>query len=228
MQARVFSLRLIAFSLLFGLIATLSSAVWLLNCGRAGLVSRRSIRSEPMKRTEYQGDLLASSTGLDISIYEPRFYDDVGWIRFDISMKSASRSVPRVSVRDCLGPPSILSVPKPETLYFQCRLGFPFRSFACGGACTWGTISETWGWCAVAMRAGSEEIRLPTRPLWLGLLGNMLSSTALPPVTFFGLGFIRHRLRTRRGHCPACNYDLRADLAAGCPECGWNREPTKT
>jgi len=36
-----------------------------------------------------------------------------------------------------------------------------------------------------------------------------------------GAGFARRRLRSRRGHCPACNYDRRG-LApdAACPECG--------
>jgi len=24
-------------------------------------------------------------------------------------------------------------------------------------------------------------------------------------------------------YCPKCKYDLRGDLASGCPECGWNR-----
>ncbi len=33
----------------------------------------------------------------------------------------------------------------------------------------------------------------------------------------------RPTLRTRRGLCPACAYDLRHELAAGCPECGWGR-----
>ena len=37
----------------------------------------------------------------------------------------------------------------------------------------------------------------------------------------------REKRRMRRGLCPLCNYDLRGDLAAGCPECGWNREDTK-
>jgi hypothetical protein len=28
----------------------------------------------------------------------------------------------------------------------------------------------------------------------------------------------------KRGMCPKCHYDLRGDLAGGCPECGWNRQ----
>jgi len=34
---------------------------------------------------------------------------------------------------------------------------------------------------------------------------------------------LRKQLRTLRGHCIKCGYDLRGDLEAGCPECGWNR-----
>ena len=30
--------------------------------------------------------------------------------------------------------------------------------------------------------------------------------------------------RRTLGQCPECAYDLRGDLASGCPECGWNRE----
>ncbi|MCI0366117.1 MAG: hypothetical protein L0Y44_09235 [Phycisphaerales bacterium] len=29
--------------------------------------------------------------------------------------------------------------------------------------------------------------------------------------------------RRSKGHCPQCGYDLRGDLARGCPECNWNR-----
>ena len=30
--------------------------------------------------------------------------------------------------------------------------------------------------------------------------------------------------RRRRGACLQCGYDLRGELDAGCPECGWRRE----
>ena len=30
-------------------------------------------------------------------------------------------------------------------------------------------------------------------------------------------------VRSHRGGCPKCGYDLRGDLDSGCPECGWNR-----
>lgn len=34
---------------------------------------------------------------------------------------------------------------------------------------------------------------------------------------------VRRAVRARRGRCPRCAYDLRSDLAHGCPECGWKR-----
>lgn len=34
---------------------------------------------------------------------------------------------------------------------------------------------------------------------------------------------LRTRRRLRRGLCPRCAYNLHADFAFGCPECGWNR-----
>jgi len=38
--------------------------------------------------------------------------------------------------------------------------------------------------------------------------------------------FLRESLWLRRGCCMRCGYDLRFDLANGCPECGWRREDT--
>ncbi len=65
---------------------------------------------------------------------------------------------------------------------------------------------------------------LPLRPIWPGLLANSsLYATAifLPWIAFLMLRVL-HRLR--HGRCPQCAYDLRFDLASGCPECSWRRE----
>lgn len=68
---------------------------------------------------------------------------------------------------------------------------------------------------------------LPVAPLW----GPLLANTALYAGTWWGVlsvvaataRAIRNRRRARHGCCPVCAYDLRGDLAAGCPECGWGR-----
>lgn len=68
---------------------------------------------------------------------------------------------------------------------------------------------------------------LPTQPLASGFVLN----TLLAGAAWFGtltagsllVAGIKARVRKPAGHCPKCNYDLRGDLASGCPECGWNR-----
>lgn len=52
---------------------------------------------------------------------------------------------------------------------------------------------------------------------------------ALPFAFFaFAVPVLRRRSRLRRGRCLDCNYDLRGELSAGCPECGWNRPASAT
>lgn len=64
---------------------------------------------------------------------------------------------------------------------------------------------------------------LPLIPVLPGLAVN----TALYGTTWwlllFAPGELRRAVRRRRGHCPACGYDLGGDLAGGCPECGLGR-----
>ncbi len=64
------------------------------------------------------------------------------------------------------------------------------------------------------------------RPIWPGFLIDTLFYGAIWFGLLFGFGATRtalRALRTRRGLCPMCGYDLRGNLDAGCPECGWNR-----
>ena len=66
---------------------------------------------------------------------------------------------------------------------------------------------------------------LPLKPLWLGFAYNWAVFSGawlgvfLLPQVWRGVRGWRSR---HRGHCPACDYDLRGDLTTGCPECGWN------
>jgi hypothetical protein len=75
----------------------------------------------------------------------------------------------------------------------------------------------------------------PTLPIMPGFLLDTLFYAAIWGGAFFGFASAKRAIRRRRGRCPRCGYDLRGHrhegtearrhegLAAGCPECGWNR-----
>jgi hypothetical protein len=64
---------------------------------------------------------------------------------------------------------------------------------------------------------------LPTRIIWPGFMADW----AVYALMLFGVialpSAARAGLRMRRGRCVGCGYDLRRELSAGCPECGWTR-----
>jgi hypothetical protein len=66
---------------------------------------------------------------------------------------------------------------------------------------------------------------LPLRPLSAGLIANTVFYAAIFWLVICGPFALRRLIRLRRGWCPKCGYDLRHTLSAGCPECGWGREP---
>jgi len=65
--------------------------------------------------------------------------------------------------------------------------------------------------------------RIPLHPIWPGLLFDTLFYAAIWFGVFIGFTGARRFIRAKRGRCPRCGYDLRGQLAQGCPECGWNR-----
>lgn len=65
---------------------------------------------------------------------------------------------------------------------------------------------------------------LPYRPIWSGLLANLAAFSLLWALAFLALPEWRRARRRGRGLCERCRYDLCGQAAAGCPECGWNRE----
>lgn len=64
---------------------------------------------------------------------------------------------------------------------------------------------------------------IPTRVYWSGFVANTALYAFLWRAILLGAGACRSAIRRHGGLCPRCAYDLRADLASGCPECGWKR-----
>ena len=124
---------------------------------------------------------------------------------------------------------------KPDLVTCTHRFGFPLP-------CVWGGDDTLSSGCFISGAGNpatvalwhsgsswtplgnSDRVLLP-----IGVLpGGLALNSALYGLPFFGLfnigAFRRASRRRRRGHCPRCGYDLRHDLASGCPECGWNRQ----
>lgn len=66
---------------------------------------------------------------------------------------------------------------------------------------------------------------IPHRPIWLGLILDTFIFAAFwwCAVQLLLLAFGRFRMK--RGHCPACGYNLAGQTTPGCPECGQGRAP---
>ena len=74
-------------------------------------------------------------------------------------------------------------------------------------------------------RSAVEIEMLPYFPIWPGFAINTLFYAAILWLLFAAPGFVRRRVRIRRGQCGACGYDLRGQLDSKhktCPECGAN------
>ena len=84
-------------------------------------------------------------------------------------------------------------------------------------------IRTEWGWKIDFAGRFAKSRTLPLALIWPGFLIDTLFYAALWLGLIVGFGATKRALRTRRGLCPKCKYDLRGDLDAGCPECGWNR-----
>ena len=83
--------------------------------------------------------------------------------------------------------------------------GLPFGSDVLGGRSRYGSTSPK---------------ALPLRPRWPGLVLNTLIYAVVLGVLLAPAWQLRQTLRRRRGHCPACGYDLHAAAGEVCPECG--------
>lgn len=65
---------------------------------------------------------------------------------------------------------------------------------------------------------------LPYRPMWRGLVMDVVVWGGMYFVIVSAVSGIRRWRRTRRGWCPECAYDLHGQAEVGCSECGWKRE----
>ena len=90
-----------------------------------------------------------------------------------------------------------------------------------------GPLTDRWALrLPMSKRHGPSSLRKPTiplRPLWPGFGIDTLFYGAIWFGVFFAPGSAKRFIRAKRGRCPRCGYDLRGQLAAGCPECGWGR-----
>lgn len=75
--------------------------------------------------------------------------------------------------------------------------------------------------------AGATPIEVPYLPLWRGLILNTLFYAAIWWALLALPRLIRRTLRSRRGLCPRCAYDMRGLTDTPCPECGDAPKPLR-
>jgi hypothetical protein len=68
--------------------------------------------------------------------------------------------------------------------------------------------------------------RLPSVPIWAGLLANTLVYATVTLLVAQATRTVQRARRRRGGHCPSCGYDLQFRFDVGCAECGWNKPVT--
>lgn len=122
----------------------------------------------------------------------------------------------------------------PDAIWQETSAGWPWRALRCEREAITIVVPGRFGHIrntsaqtrhGIALVGGTIEWRvLPYEPVWPALIGNVLVHSAAWCAIIIGLFALRKVIRTRRGLCPQCAYDLRRDLSRGCPECGWRRE----
>lgn len=111
------------------------------------------------------------------------------------------------------------------------RRGFPMLSMECEFINTtdkpWNPIYQVEYGIMLETTPGSDERGLraiPLRIIWLGFVLNTIIYAVLLWLLTLGPFTARRMIRSKRGRCIKCGYDLRGDFELGCPECGLGRQ----
>lgn len=116
---------------------------------------------------------------------------------------------------------------------YEQDIGWPMRAFWC--CFFWGDYQMGSGPVfadglqfrqsnATAGTTLSYPIILPVHVLWPGFVFNAIFYGS---ILWLCRGFWRalcRSMRSWKGFCRTCGYDLRGNLLRGCPECGWRRK----
>lgn len=120
------------------------------------------------------------------------------------------------------------------------RAGWPLRAFECENP---SDVALQFKASAMRVRAGPKAPRIqggwqladfqggafqgtwravPHRPIWSGLIANIVIHAAIWFGLIFGVAMLRRKQRIAAGRCGNCGYDLRSSGIAHerCPECG--------
>jgi hypothetical protein len=109
---------------------------------------------------------------------------------------------------------------------------------------TWEFNEYAYGWPALCiferelvrgMANASSNTSVGWHPIWPGFVIDTLFYAAIWGGVWFGFVGGKRFIRTKRGRCPRCGYDLRGGVrveppatSPGCPERGWNRAQEET
>lgn len=129
--------------------------------------------------------------------------------------------------------PSWAAVPAPGVSFDRVdtgATGWPLRALASE---SWfrtdpatGRSVEELRWNLTLAKTPSGRIMFPLRPIWRGVVVDVLALGAAWWVALAIPVWLRSRRRLALGLCPRCGFDLAGAVAPGCPECGWGRDDT--
>lgn len=110
-----------------------------------------------------------------------------------------------------------------ESFVTQFTAGWPWRA-STGRMMNQPGVSPVRMDSLVELNVRSNFVRIPLRPIWVGLLANTFFYGATVLALVAGLRWMRTRRRRVRGRCVACGYELGEGVGV-CPECGLDAVP---